>query len=341
MEGYLMNTVMSEEERRRDFMKMFFYNELQMTKKPVVISKNDAASTFMNDGLVPEVRDALQHIEGMHHVKKQISSYMNVYRFNAARTQQGLASQPVSMNMVFTGNPGTGKTTIARSVGKLLYQAGALTKGHVVEITPGDLFFDPRCGTEIEEMKERIKEAKGGVLFIDEAHNFPEHAGSGSQFWRNAVTVLLQSVTLEKKPNFAVVLAGYEEGIKYLFRQEPGLGSRFPNQINFPDYSDKELVKIFERYAESSQYNLAKGSQELLLKTIHDTPHRLAKDFGNARYVQNLFNETVKCVADRVSSSYSLSIEDITTITAFDIQNADSRSNPQNRKSISKLSVVE
>jgi stage V sporulation protein K len=316
----------NEEKRRRVFKQSFNYNALQMTTKPALVSGNAHSANIVDDGLSPEVRQSMQGFIGMGHVKKQLSSYFNIFKLNEIRAQYGLVTTAVNTNMIFTGNPGTGKTTTARTVGNLLHQTGVLTKGHVVEVTPSDLLFSKTFGSEIQEMKKKIQEAKGGVLFIDEAHNFPEHAAKNSDPWRNAVNVLMQAMTSGKQ-DFSVIMAGYEDGMKNLLTLEPGLKRRCPNLVHFPDYNDKELALIFEQYANMTEYNLADGYQETLIRTIHETPHRLAKNFGNAGYAQNLFNETVKCVADRVARSTFVTLEDISTITAFDIKKADVKLN--------------
>ena len=324
--------VLSEKMRRHLLKQQFKDNTHSIIKWKRIVARNNKLAS---DGIPMEIHEKMKNFVGLDHVKQQLASHFSLFRLNHLRVQYGLPEEPFNANMVFLGNPGTGKTTTAQVLGSLLKEAGVINKGHVVEITPNDIFDESWCGTEIEKMKKKIEEAQGGILFIDEAHNFPEHAGSNTQFWRNSITTLMKEMTATKNPNFVVILAGYEEGMNYLFRQEPGMNSRFPNAIHFPDYTDKELAEIFKQQASQSKYELEEGCQEIIVKRLKTSPRRQAKDFGNARFITNVFNDTVKCLANRLVPVALPTKDDVSTITLFDVNNAMNKAGATKKEKLS------
>lgn len=306
---------------RPAFKQIFNLNASSMTAQPQFAAHSSTLS--LTQPFSP-AREKMKQFIGMENVKDQLDSYFNIFRHNEMRAAYGLPPSEAKINLVFTGNPGTGKTTTARVVGEVLKEAGILSRGHVVETSPGAICDTvSTAGSEVREMKQKIKDARGGVLFIDEAHNFVSHVAKGSEYWRNAITTLQTEMTSSKKDQkFAVILAGYEDGINDLFSKEPGLKSRFPETIHFNDYNTSELAEIFALKAETSAYNLAEGCKEYLEKNIKEGQNKYAKNFGNARYVENLFDKTIRCIANRTSKLPFATKEDMTSINAFDIRAA-------------------
>lgn len=313
--------------------KLFKLNTTSITEIPLFAAV--PSSTLTVSKPLSRVHEKMKNFIGMDNVKQQLNTYFNVLEHNKSRKRHGLSTTEVKTNFIFTGNPGTGKTATARIVGQILKEAGVLTSGHVVETNPGQICSTTTsAGSEVVEMTKKLKEARGGVLFIDEAHNFPNHAGKQTDYWRNAITVLLTEITLPKfRPaqKFAVILAGYEQGMNDLLNLEPGLKSRFPETIHFNDYSATELAAIFSLKAETAQYTLKDECNLYLEKNIKEGSNKYADNSGNARYVENLFEKTITCIANRTSQLPFPTKEDITTITVFDIRAAYEKLNRQNK----------
>jgi SpoVK/Ycf46/Vps4 family AAA+-type ATPase len=264
----------------------------------------------------------LSSLVGLRDVRKQLLALMSMIAYNGLRADHGLPYTPINANMVLTGNPGTGKTTVARIVSNILSAAGILNRGHLVEVSVNRLCQSSLVGTEILGIKKAISDAYGGVLFIDEAHSLPNHTSKTAEFWRNIVTELLQAMTQKDAHRTVVIFAGYEEGIQNLFDLEPGLKSRFQIFMHFKDYATEELSAIFEKMAFDGGYTLAAGCNGALHLAMKEAPHKYAKNFGNARYSKNLFDETIRQQAQRVLSSPSVTKEDLMTLTPFDINAA-------------------
>lgn len=269
---------------------------------------------------------------GLQDVKKQLASRFSAMRMQHIRTQFGLKSNKINPHMVFTGNPGTGKTSVARAVGDIYRHCHVLKSGHLVAMTPDELSASSRVGSEIKAMEEKIDQASGGVLLIDEAHNMTSQSATDIPYWHNAVNVLMKAMAAPPKAPFAVIMAGYDDGIQQMLHEEPGLKSRFQTFIQFKDYTNEELTEIFSRRAKDAQYNMASGSEQMILSTLKSMPNRLAKGFGNARFIERFFDTTVLCMADRVAKTSHPSPDDVMGITAFDISSAQQRLSPHSQK---------
>lgn len=276
----------------------------------------------------PEISatDAQQQLDaliGLAGAKQQVKTLINRQRLDSLRRQQGLPATEMTLHLVFTGNPGTGKTTVARLLGAILREAGLLEKGHVIEVSNHDLIGE-WIGTSSPRVAAKVKEAMGGILFIDEAYNLMTAIGIGGVSGSSsmaAITTLVQEME-NNKGNFMVIAAGYPKEMQEFINFNPGLQSRFRETIHFDDFTDEELAQVFAGFADKNKYTLAEGAREMLVKVMHDAPARFAKTFGNARYVRNVFEETLERVANRIASIPSPTLSDLTTITAFDIKSA-------------------
>lgn len=270
-----------------------------------------------------EAQARLAGLVGLESVKAQIETLINRHKFDRLREGQGLSTQAANLHLVFTGNPGTGKTTVARILGAILHGAGVLPKGHVVEVSDYDL-IGRYVGEATPRIEACVKQAMGGILFIDEAYNMLTNVGnagvqhSGAM---NGITSLLQQMEMHAG-KFMVIAAGYPEQMQDFLSFNPGLKSRFREVLHFENFSGAELVDIYTRLARQKEFVLSDGCDAVLSNIMQSAPAYYAKHFGNARFVNNLFEETLERVANRVVRMDAPTREDLMQITAFDIQSA-------------------
>lgn len=235
---------------------------------------------------------------GLENIKERLQDLFYTELANQRRLKENkTASSRISnMHMVFTGNPGTGKTVAARLVGKALAEAGFLKSGHVVEVDRSKLVGE-YIGHSEKITHEVLKAAKDGVLFIDEAYDL--NNGSHRDFGRLVITTLVKAME-DMRGNIAVVMAGYPEPMQWLLDSNPGLRSRIGLMVNFPDYTVEQLVQIFENMCTADSYTLSDLAREKLVHQIKYMPPKQKEAFGNARGVRNLFEETLRLQSKRI-----------------------------------------
>jgi len=276
----------------------------------------------------------IEDMIGLENVKKQIKALLNRQSLEALRKKSGLPSESdINLHLVFTGNPGTGKTMVAQRLGAILADAGLLTTGHLVEASGVDL-VDRYVGGTTPKVEAAVAKALGGILFIDEAYALISHVGSRgpeSSAAMEGITALLMQMN-KHKGRFMVIVAGYPEEMNGFLNFNPGLKSRFRETLHFDNFSTEELVQIFLKIAKDRHYILAEGSQTVLEKIMRAAPGKYAKSFGNARFVGNLFEETLERVANRVAKKKDVTREDLMTITPFDINDAAEDFMRQNKR---------
>ncbi len=273
----------------------------------------------VSEGIDP--LEELHKLIGLDNVKNEVAAHVKRVEFGVIRKKAGLPVTEVSAHFVFSGNPGTGKTTVARIFGSLLKKAGCLQSGHVIEVSVPDL-VGRFVGETPQKVTAACNAAVGGVLFIDEAYGLlSSEIGRGDAFGEQAITTLLKFME-DNRNNIVVIAAGYPEKMEKFLSSNPGFKSRFTEIISFKDYSQAELYKIYSSCLESHVYTLSGTADTCLFEIMGEAPGLFVKDFPNGRFVRNLFEDTVKYMALRVMKGKNVSGGDLVTILEEDIVHA-------------------
>ena len=277
------------------------------------VSQDNKVQNEAVDNSVNNIAE-LNSLIGLERVKKDVDSLRNLIKIQAMRKQQGLPNTSVSYHCVFSGNPGTGKTTVARIVAGIYKELGILKKGHLVEVDRSKLVGE-YVGQTAPKTNKVIDEALDGVLFIDEAYSL---VGEGNDYGAEAIATLLKRME-DDRDRLVVILAGYTNEIKEFIDSNPGLQSRFNRYIQFDDYSTDELTEIFKRNLRKSRYKIKRDAFEELRNQIERAVISRDKNFGNARYVRNLFERIVQNQANRLARMDAIDNDDLSIITREDI----------------------
>lgn len=258
--------------------------------------------------------DDLNGLIGLDSVKEEVRKLMALVQFNAARKANGLAAEALTNNFVFTGDPGTGKTTIARILARIYAKLGVLKRGHLVEVGRADLVAG-YVGQSAERTKKVIQFALDGVLFIDEAYSLAE--GGRSDYGHEVIATLVQEME-RYRDRLAVIVAGYGEEMHTFIGMNPGLQSRFTKFIRFPNYTAEELVQIFGRLVEKNGYVCSSEAEARVATRIAEMARTADRNSGNARFVRNLFGAVKERMALRVVAA-GRKKNDLVRIEAEDI----------------------
>ncbi len=256
----------------------------------------------------------LAKLIGLGSVKKEIESLSNYVKIQALRHRQGMTTTPVSLHCVFTGNPGTGKTTVARIVAAIYKDLGVLKSGHLVETDRAGLVAEYVGQTAVKTNKI-IDEALDGVLFIDEAYSL---LGGDNDFGSEAIATLLKRME-DDRDRLVVILAGYTNEIKEFINSNPGLQSRFNRYIQFDDYESDDLIEIFKLSLRKSQYLIKRDALNQLQNHIRRQLQHKDKHFGNGRFVRNLFEKVIQRQANRLAVKENINNDELSIITIEDI----------------------
>ena len=252
--------------------------------------------------------EKLNALVGLSSVKVEVANIVALERTNQRRLKQGLNRLKTSRHLVFTGNPGTGKTTVARQLGNLLAAAGALRSGHVVETDRSGLVHEYVGSTALKTL-DKINQAKGGILFIDEAYSlFREN--SPRDFGQEAIDTLIKAME-DYRDDLCVIVAGYSKEMQKFISSNPGLESRFSKIIDFPDYSPKELFVIFKLMLQNDSFLMNESDLTKVATLLQSLYSAGATRKGNGRFVRNLFETTVESQALRVDKSGAKIINEI------------------------------
>ena len=263
-----------------------------------------------------ELLNELNGLVGLNDVKSAVNDLIAYQKVKHLREQQGLYSEKNTMHLAFTGNPGTGKTTVARIIGHVYKQLGLLSKGHFIEASRTDLIAGYQGQTALK-VKKVVEQAKGGVLFIDEAYSITENDHSDS-YGRECLTELTKALE-DYRDDLVVIVAGYTEPMKKFFESNPGLKSRFNTFIEFGDFSGSELNAILDSMCRKNDYELDKAAAGYLEAALLNLSEHKGEQFANGRLVRNIFDDLVMNHARRVAKIENATRTQLTEITKDDI----------------------
>jgi SpoVK/Ycf46/Vps4 family AAA+-type ATPase len=285
-------------------------------KRQTGLRSDDSAAPLCPQQQFDEGMRELEALIGLDSIKSDIKRLMHFLQMQTAREKNSLPTTKISLHTLFTGNPGTGKTTVARILGKLLYGLGILQKGHTVEVDRSALVAQ-YAGQTAPRTHACIDKALDGVLFIDEAYSLVASTGE-DPYGREAIQVLLKRME-DDRDRLVVILAGYSEPMHQLVRSNPGLTSRFQRQFEFQDYSSAELLKIFHGLCRKYRYKFTPDASEKLVKGFQSLVRDRDEHFGNGRTVRNVFETALQNMASRIVASSEMNESILTVLHASDL----------------------
>lgn len=297
-----------EEEQARE--------QFQIVKKR--LKDRERAEREEHERRIKELMDELNSLVGLKEVKEEVQSLINLIKIRKLREKMDMPTMEMTYHMVFTGSPGTGKTTVARIVGKIYKELGILSDGKMIETDRSGLVAGYVGQTAIK-VHEIVEEAIGGVLFIDEAYSLV-NPNVPNDFGMEAVDTLVKLME-DHRDNLVIIVAGYTEEMKTFLKSNSGLISRFNKFIDFPDYSREELVDIMDKMAEKTGLTIESDARSKVMDVLNSMSDNELNNFGNARGIRNLFEKLVTNQANRLVTIKEPTREQLMTIVADDVCN--------------------
>jgi SpoVK/Ycf46/Vps4 family AAA+-type ATPase len=298
-----------------DFEKSKYDKLKQLLQLDYSTVKEDSSNSLTSDDNLETTLKELEELVGLSDIKNEVKSLINFAKVNEMRKAKGLPTVSISLHSVFFGPPGTGKTSIARLVSKAFKSLGILKKGHLVETDRSQLVAGYVGQTAIKT-KEVLDRALDGVLFIDEAYSL----SSDDDFGKEAIDTILKYME-DNRDRLIVIVAGYENEMGTFINSNPGLKSRFNKYFSFPNYSGSELLEILLRITAKNKFNMSDEAKSKLIYIINDAIFAEGKQFGNARYIRNLYEQIVQNQFMRVSQIENIEEEHLSEITFADLPN--------------------
>ena len=261
--------------------------------------QNNIKPPFNNSTVFDKYKNIVRELEklvGLEEIKQLIFEIFALIHIGQRRSELGLKNESQVFHMIFKGNPGTGKTTVARIMVKMFKEMGILSKGHLVEVERADLVGE-YIGHTAQKTKEQVKKALGGILFIDEAYSLLR--GGEKDFGRESIDTLVKAME-DYKNDFVLILAGYSLEMEAFIQANPGIYSRFPIQLNFPDYSNEQLMAIAEIMMKERDYLLSITAKQKLRQILMTEKNNPFQVFSNARLVRNWIEKAIRNHAVRL-----------------------------------------
>lgn len=278
--------------------------------------KGTVKETNTEKKTVEEALEELNSLTGLDDVKRDVNTLVNLMKVQKIREERGMKVPTVSKHLVFSGNPGTGKTTVARLLAGIYNSLGVLSKGHLVEVDRSGL-VSGYIGQTAAKVMEVVDTALGGVLFIDEAYTLTANKGQGD-FGQEAVDTLLKAME-DNRDNLVVIVAGYTDLMEQFLDSNPGLRSRFNKFMKFEDYTAEQLLEIIKSMAAKQDYVLSEGARVAALEYYRKVTADKPENFGNARDARNFLEKAISNQAGRIVGIKDIDKETIMTIEAEDL----------------------